>query len=388
MLHLKHLTLLIFTALFFFFSCTEKKGNITGYIDIPDSTMLDTAHYEIKKIHIGSYITNHPLSSQIATIGDSEKYLLLDESHIYVFDWKSGNLNDSIPTDVCGKLDNYSGFTFISNDSIAVFNSSQNKVYIINRAGKLISKYDIPNDPENPVKYVSSIEALNTSRISVQKGAIQLTGSMLGCLQMAKDMGISEIPVTEVFDTKSGKTKIAACYPKQYVDNNWGTQYMNRVYTAKDNKGNTLYSFPIMNKVIRYNSDFSKCDTILMQSRYDIGIKSCNISQDKIEEDETLETKYYISQLSYSNIIFDPYRNIYIRIVEHPLNNWSVKESFVKSKSFIISDTNGKTLSETPIIANSRNLQTFNMHVCKDGLAIAMANADENNIYFACLKLK
>lgn len=388
MQHSKYLTLYILAILISFFSCSEKKRTVAGCIDITDSTMLDTEHYEIKKIHIGNRITNHPLSSQIVTIAGVEKYLLLDEHSIYIYDWESGELSDSIPTEVCGRLDNYSGFTFISSDSIAVFNSSQNKVYIINIAGKLISEKIVPSDSDNPVKYVSSIEALNASRINMYKTYMLLNGSTLGCLQLAKEMGISDIPVTETLNTESGETKAVVSYPKQYIEKNWGIQYMNRVYTARDNKGNTLYSFPIINKIIRYNCDFSKCDTILMQSRYDAGIEPCNISQEDMEKDETKEIKYYISQLSYSNIIFDPYRNIYIRIVEHPLSNWSVKEEFVKPKSFIISDTNGHTLSETPIIADSRNMQTFNMHVCKDGLAIAMTNNDENNIYFACLKFK
>lgn len=387
MTHSKY-TALSFIFLFcLLFSCTDKKKTVTEGTVIPDSTMLDTAHYKIKKIKVGGHITNRPLSSQITIIKGIEKYLLLDNNHIYIFDWESGELNDSIPTNICGKLDNYSGFTYISNDSIAVFNSTQNKVYIINSTGKLISQHDIPNDPENPAKYVS-IEALNTSRIYVQGNNIQLTGSMLGCLQLAKDMGINNLPITEILNTKNEGVKIVATYPKQYIENNWGTQYMNRVYTSHDSQGNALYSFPITGKVIRYNNSYTKCDTILMQSRYDTGIKPCDISQEEIEENETLEIKYYISQISYSHIIFDPYRNVYIRIAEHPLNNWSVKKNFVKPKSFIISDTDGKTLSETPIIANSTNMQMFNIHACKEGLAIAMENSDENNIYFACLKLK
>ena len=389
MLYPKHLSLCIFAILFcFLFSCVEKKETAFVCVDIPDSTMIDTAHYEIKKIKVGRHITNRPLSSQIVTIKGAEKYLLLDDGYIYVFDWESGDLNDSVSTEVCGTLDNYSGFTFISSDSIAVFNSAQNKVYIIDATGKLISMRDAPNDSENPMRQVPSICALNGSRIYLQGNEILLTGSMLGCLQLAKEIGINNIPITERLNIKSKEINIVATYPKLYIDSNWGTQYMNRVYTSQDGNGNILYSFPATGKVIRYNGNYSKCDTILMQSRYDTGIRPCGISQEKIEEDETLEIKYYISQNSYSHIIFDPYRNLYIRIAEHPLDNWSVKKSFVKPKSFIISDTNGRILSETPIIANSTHMLMFNMHVCKNGLAIAMDNPDENNIYFACLKIK
>lgn len=57
---------------------------------------------------------------------------MLDETNIYVFDWDSGNIEDSIPTRVCGTLSNYSGFTYISKDSIAIFNDTENSLFIIN----------------------------------------------------------------------------------------------------------------------------------------------------------------------------------------------------------------------------------------------------------------
>ncbi len=376
---------LLFTAssIFASFSCTPAKTAKGG---ASDSTMMSTQKYEVKKIHIGSHISNRPLCSQVVTIGGKDKYLMLDESSIYIFDWQSGNLEDSISVKACGELSNYSGFTFISSDSIAVYNDAQRKAFIINKTGKVLSECVVPTDQDNPANNVS-IVALNSSRANVDGNNIALSGGMLGCLNMAKGMGITKIPVSELVDLTNGKTKIAANYPSIYLDSNWGTNYLNQVYTARDSKGYTLFSYPIMDKVLRYNSDFTQCDTIYMQSRYGEAIEPCKLSQEKIEEDEALEIKYYISQTSYSNILFDPYRNLYIRMVEHPLSKWNVKETFVKPMSFIIADTEGNVLSETPIISGSTKFLSSNMHVTKDGLAIAMQNQDENNIYFACFNI-
>ena len=84
---------------------------------------------------------------------------------------------------------------------------------------------------------------------------------------------------------------------------------MNCTYVTKDSKGRYLYSFPILDKVLRYNNDFSLCDTIPMKSRYDKGIEEFAFDG---SEDETNEIRYYISQTTYSNIIYDPYRNLYL----------------------------------------------------------------------------
>lgn len=370
----------------FFSSCTNKERNGYCMYEIPDSTMIDVANKTTHVIHVGNNITNMPLCSQIATIDGKEKYLLLDETNIYIFDWNSGIIEDSISTKECGALNNYSGFTYISKDSIVVFNSTEGRLFIINSKGQTLSKTDIHPNYADPTKSVSTINGLNSCRISLRKETRPIVnGFILGCMLQAKEYG--KIPVSEEIDMNSGNCKPIVFYPDVYTENNWATTYMNSVYTAYDQSGNAVYSFPILNKVLRYNADFTKCDTIIMQSRYDYGIKPCNNSQEQIEEDESLEKKYYTSQLSYADIVFDPYRSLYIRVVEHPIKEWKKKEKFIKPKSFIISDINGKVLSETPIVDGSKTMLSSNMHIYEKGLAIGTYNKDENNIYFTCFKI-
>ena len=183
---------------------------------------------------------------------------------------------------------------------------------------------------------------------------------------------------------ESGEWKSVAYYPDLYMQYNWGGYYMNCTYVTKDSKGRYLYSFPILNKVLRYNNDFSLCDTIPMKSRYDKGIEEFAFDG---SEDETNEIRYYISQTTYSNIIYDPYRNLYLRLAEHPLQDWNEKGAFCKPFSIVISDTKGEILSESSISTDYKQFHYLNMHVCKEGIAIAMENPDENHIYFACIKI-
>lgn len=83
-----------------------------------DSVTIKNVPIKKKEISVGDIITNHPLSSQIVEIDGKEKYLLLDLDNIYVFDWNSGTLEDSISLSKTGRLNNYSGFNYISKDSI------------------------------------------------------------------------------------------------------------------------------------------------------------------------------------------------------------------------------------------------------------------------------
>lgn len=385
-IYLTTVACLFFTAILPFSSCTDKKHHEYLTCVIPDSTMMDTSDKTTHVIHVGDKITNMPLCSQIVNINGKDKYLMLDETNIYVFDWESGNIEDSIPTKACGTLNNYSGFTYLSKDSIAIFNSTAMSLFIINGKGHVICETKIRHDDEDPTKNVSTITGLNACRINNKGNKFIVNGFILGCMTQAKEYG--KIPVSEEINTENGTCRPIVTYPEIYTEKNWGTVYMNNVYTTNDLSGNTIYSFPIMNRILRYNADFTKCDTITMQSRYDHGINPCTKSQDEIEEDENLEKKYYISQLNYANIIFDPYRKIYIRAVEHPLSKWKIKDTFIKPMSFIMSDTNGKVLSETPIINGSKNMILSNMHIYSKGLAIATKNADEDNIYFTCFKIR
>lgn len=87
-----------------------------------DSTMLDIATTSTKEIYVGTHTSNKPLSSQLVLVDDKEKYLMLDNGWIFVFDWESGAVEDSIPVGEYGTLNNYSGFSFISSDSLLVYN--------------------------------------------------------------------------------------------------------------------------------------------------------------------------------------------------------------------------------------------------------------------------
>jgi len=198
---------------------------------------------------------------------------------------------------------------------------------------------------------------------------------------MTQAKGMS-IPISERLDMETSECSPVVYYPQIYTEENWGMNHMNTAYLATDANGCHLYSYPIMREVLRYSRDFSNCDTLRMQSRYDTGIQPSPFSEKELEGDDLKDDEYYASQLTYGEILYDKYRDLYIRQVGHPKKAWNVSDTRPKKVSFILADAEGKVLSETSIAGDTPVLLGYNMFVCKQGLAIATSQADEQNIYF------
>ena len=359
-------------------SCKPQKVVDPDVIVINDSTMIDLSHYTIKKIHVGDFISNRPLSSQLVQIGGKEKYLLMDNGYIYQFDWDSGTLEDSIPTAQCG--------TYLNADTVLVYNDGARTLLMINGRGERLQKIEIPAS-QGTSDMKPTVEALNTTRPLRQNGRIILSGTMLANLKVAGELGI-KVPVSEYVEVQAGGWTTTVYYPEKYTQYNWGSYYLNQVSVAQDSTGHFLYSFPVCPYVLRYDSDFTSCDTLPMRSRYDKGILECDLTPEDFDVDPDKEIRYYISQTSYSDILYDAYRRLYLRLVEHPLRNWPGKGSFCKPVSVLVADMNGNVLSESKIASfGGKVFYSNNMHVFSGGLAIAIDNPDENNIYFACIPI-
>ncbi len=374
----------IFALLYYICGNDSSQSNRT-MVTISDSTMLDVKSYTIKKIKIGNRITNIPISSQIVRKEGKDKYMLLDESELYIFDFDSGELEDSISLGKCGNLNVYSGFNYINDDTILVYNYQEKFIFVINHNGDVFAKWSLPRNNKK-IKWLPSANALNASRIGFYSPTIVVSGGILGSLY---ESGLDNIPVSEKLDINTEKWKIELTYTDKYLKQNLGAIYLNRIYTTTDNSGHFLYSFPVDEKVYRFNSDFTVCDTLFIQSRYDNGrVEECDKSQKEIEQDDNYEIQYFVSQLSYSNILYDPYRDLLIRVVNHPLNNWKRDEVFIQPRSFIICDANGKVLSESCILTDYSNLYFDNMHISSKGLVVAERSDDENYISFRCYNIR
>ena len=106
---MKKTHLLVFILIGLLGACQNHPQSIQSkMVNISDSSMIDINHYEVKKISVGKNITNKPMASQVISMNGMDKYVMLDEFYLYVFDWQQGIPEDSVSLHQCGLLRNCS----------------------------------------------------------------------------------------------------------------------------------------------------------------------------------------------------------------------------------------------------------------------------------------
>lgn len=337
-----------------------------------DSTLLCRSDSVIK-VFIGDRIVPIPLSSQVMENESGKQiYILLDENTLYCFDMENGRLIRSEELKDCGNLNNYSGFLCLP-DASFVYNYKQKSLYMLDSLYQVKRKWKVVFDKKD----VIDPEALTDSPILYTQGKLILSG-----VKMLDLEGKTDLPVSCSIDVLTGNRNIGGNYPEVYFKGNFGGIYFNAIYHTLAADGRILYSFPADHYVYFYSPDFAFVKKCFMGSRYSPVITSSDFDLIDLVKDKELRIKYYISQYSYSNVLYDKYRKVYYRIAQHPLASWKSGETFVKPFSIIVMDESGKLLSETPIQQDYKSLNLHNVHVVKDGLLIQKKTSDENVIEF------
>lgn len=329
-------------------------------------------------INVGKRLTPHPLSSQFLEKGDSSFYIMLDENRLYWFDKETGNLIKERKIEECGTLNNYSGILCLK-DTFFAYNYNRGSVYMLDSLMKVKKSWELLGD--TGVAWYSAPEALTNSPIIYSNGSIMLSGTKMG-----KQEDMNELRVSCRVDLKDGKKEYGVPYPSQYIEANFGGVYFNSICHALNGDGNYIYSFPADHYVYIYSPHFASVKRLYMGSRYASAISSSDMNALQLLRDKDLRIKYFISQDSYSNLLYDKYRKVYYRIANHPLEGWKGGR-FVQPFSIIVMDEKGRLITETPVQKDYDSFNLRNMHVTHDGLLIQKETGNENVIEFVVYKL-
>lgn len=368
-----------------FFSCAKETytNRNPQFGNKVDTTVISPSSYIDKTINVGETVTNRPLSSQIFDCEGITRYALLDEDKIFVFNWETGDIADSIPLGKVGTLNNYSGFTLHSPDSLFVYSYPNKMVYLLDEAGGMIKRWALGDYKEK----CPDVEAINRTRIIVAGKTMIMSGAIMADIQDSK---VTDCTTTIALrhDTLASPVGIME-YPELYKKANWGGVYMNSVYHADAGGGKVFFSFPIDHDVHCYDMSTGKISEFYMGSVYAEGIESCDDNFIESFADRDSRVKYYLGQHSYGVILFDKYRKRLIRIAEHPTDELGKDGIFAKPFSVIVSDMNGKLLYESPIFHDALTYDLYNIHIVPEGLAIAIQDdKNENEIRYRCIEIK
>lgn len=344
-----------------------------------DSTLLFRNDSTVK-FYIGERITPKPLISQfIEDNMGNVNYILLDENILYKFNTSNGKLVSLNKIENCGNLNSYSGFLSVR-DTTFIYNYNNKILYMLDSTYTIKKKWSLIGIGRNSN---FDPEALTDSPILHINGNVILSGVKLRSIRNNSNLSISCN-----INTYNNQISYGCHYPEQYVKGNFGDVYLNFIYHAKAEEDKIVYSFPTDHYVYFYSSNFEFKEKKYMGSRYAQTINSSDDSSSSLFKDKEQRIRYYINQNSYSNILYDKYRNVYYRIAQHPLSNWKSGEKFIKPFSIIVMDVEGNLLTETSIQKDYFNLNLHNMHVTKEGLLIQKETTNENIVEFIRFTLK
>lgn len=365
----------VFLAVVFFYGRTDIYVVHNTGTPAQDSISLFRSDSLIT-LNISNRIKPRHYSSQIWNDGTHDEYIVLDENKLYKFDLNADSLIKTIPLSECGNLNNYSGFYYLNPDSIFAYNYAQKTLYLANSEGAVYNTFSL-KDIDNEI----SPEALNQSSIKICDGYAVLAGAQISRGKSSKDDHIAAS-----INLATGEAAVGASYPDEYSKGFFGGVYFNNLYNCKDSQNRIVFSFPASNYIYRYDTDLNLIDSLYMGSRYISDIASTTSSPLDIIKDKEERIKYYVSQPSYSNILYDPYNDLYYRFASQPFKEYDGGK-FIKPFSIIAMTPDGNIISETPVAEDYNSLYTSNAQVCKQGLIIQRYTEDENIAQFTIYKL-
>lgn len=367
-------TLSVLISLHLLIACT---GNgvytvVNDGLPASDSTLLVKKDTVIS-INIGSRID--PLSIQTQMLSDKgdTRYLIGDENQINIFDINNDTLLNRIPMENAGKINNYSGFSYINTDSILVYDYAKKILSLINTDGKVTKMISLHDRMSG-----LSPEALSISPILYSDNKVIMSGIPIS----SKTTLEKSDHISVMIDMQNGEVKTGAYFPDEYRKGYFGGVYYNTISHCIDNQDRIVYSFPASNYIYRYDTNLNFIDSLYMGSRYTKSIPAIEGSLKEILGSKENRESYFAKNHSYGKIIFNPYDSVYHRIAAHP------SDSFPKPFSIITLSMEGKHLSETPILAESNSLISCNAFISPLGLLIQQKTPDENEIHFVIYEIK
>lgn len=346
--------------------------NDIGYCN--DSTTLYRESQNIS-FNIGDFINPSPLSSQLFINNNKIEYVIMDDNKLFCC--TQDTIMRILDISKCGNLNNYSGFLY-KKDTIFVYNYKIKELFMLDSLCNIKKSWKF-NTPTKNEQYRIDPEAIVSSPIKFDYPYVYLSGSRLGEIPMNKR---EKLLLSCRINIENDEIIYGVMYPEQYSRANFGGVYFNQVYhTYTETQKNLVLSFPADHYIYVYDDELKNFHKYNMGSRYSININSSSQKSLELFTNKEQRIKYYISQDSYGNILYDKYRDVFYRIARHPLPKWN-GDTFIKPFSIIVMDKEGIIKSETPILKDYATLNLNNIHVTERGLMIQKKNDNENKIDF------
>ncbi len=278
-----------------------------------------------------------------------------------IFLYKKNKLHKKIT--LTKKVNTFSAF---GNNFIA-FDYNSKTIYLMDSIGTLKKSYKIsPSIKYFPSPIVKIAPIIKTNNNIIFFGNI--AGEYL-------DENKDNRKVIGAYNLKSGIVNYFGSYPDVYKKN-WGGGLFRWVYADYNPKNKkVVISFPASHYLDVYNIDnLSHIETYFAGSKYVKSTKYLNKNKILPIESE-LKIKHFAETPSYSKIIYDPYRDLYYRVVEKATQYEGII-GWTKEISIIILNNVFERVGET-FIGKTLSNNRYTIYVDEEGLKIPMISSEE-----------
>ena len=341
-----------------------------------------------KTFLLDDYTTQSTNYIQVLTINDTTRFTMFNPAkpNIHIYDIVSGMLLNSIYLYTDGPNNvgrNIQGYYLSSLDSVYLYDYWLHSFIVVNREGKIIDRINLTDklQPTNDCVIPPSLYPRSDAPIrKVQDKIIMqgMDGQQGGCTELKCMASI-------IYNLTSGSIKFANPFPKIYGTHNqivssWGSFSYRLVFYDLNNRNEMIVSFPADDHIYVYDieSDHTKSFFAGHSNKDHINPLTNNTMSS--------EYRHYLEQTQYVGVFYDKYRDLYYRLVVHPLYDYDINDrsTFAKKISIIILDSHFNKVGEYDLAEQTRHCA--NTFVSEEGLHINIESEDDDFLKFISLK--
>lgn len=263
-------------------------------------------------------------------------------------------------------------FYFINYDSIYLFNTDNEKVFLLDSSANIKRFFAVaPKDKNNTHAHTNFGELMQ-----YRNGQLYLDAAP-GMNLMHPDRPLKKNLVMTL-DLASGKMNYDISFPELYTEAFWG-EHLSECYTVYNpNENIFVRSFPIDHNLYVYNQQ-GQITQHYAGSKYIDHVTPLIFSNGNIKKkqfSETAEIDNYIHQRSYHRIYYDPYTKLYYRFVTNAIPD--TKTGISTPFSIIVLDEHFNILVEQEF--DNQEYWQVSMFISKEGLCLYRRTANEDEL--------
>jgi len=327
-----------------FFSCSDKKENdkkYKGRIELSNQIKVKLDSLMLPITSDAKLFTNKKNDTIISMINLSQNTI-----NYYSISGNPLQYRTIVYKDGPNSFGSIKGYFLINQDSIFISNSFNGQVAIINRDGKIIKKYSMPNNIRNA--YYPFPVCESGSEMSKIGSKLYLPSISTPSNPFAHNKKLyTEGFLQTVLDINTSNREFRIKYPNSKLLSKSHFPFEStRVYCVTNQQQKIfLYSFGCDKNIYVYSENGNLAKTKELKSDFaDFELHSLGNSSKS--NDPFHHYTEYVNNLYYGKLYFDPKSNLYYRFVKHGLNPAMSDNEIKKAKkielkySLIIADSN------------------------------------------------